>query len=114
MGAGHDKLRSLITKAADTIEAALDSGDSKAAVEVIKAVGLYGHIEPPTGPTDPELVLWQLANEWAMAELLKKGPSADPMLDILTRDADFARLTRQRMEEFRQKEFGNQPKDDIG
>lgn len=100
-GAGHDKLRSLTTKAVDAIEAALDSGDCKAAVEVIKAVGLYGHVEPPSGPIDPELVLWQQAKEWAMAELLKKGPSADPMLDILTRDAELARLTKQRMEELK-------------
>lgn len=85
----------------DTIEAALDSGDSKVAVEVLKAVGLHGHVEPPSGPTDAELVLWQQANEWAEGELLKKGPSAN-FADIFIRDADLAKLAHQRMEELRQ------------
>jgi hypothetical protein len=83
----------------DTIETALDAGDSKAAVEVLKAVGLYGQVTPPTGPVDAELVLWEKAKEWALSELKKKGPSADPLLDILIHDTEVARLTRQRMEE---------------
>ena len=96
------KVCDLTTKAVDTIEPALDSGDSKVAVEVLKAVGLYGHVEPPRGPTEPDLVLWQQAGEWASQELLKKGPSTNPVLDILTHDADLAKLTRQRMDELRQ------------
>jgi hypothetical protein len=98
-GTNQDRLRSLTTKAVDTIETALDAGDSKAAVEVLKAVGLYGQVKPPGGPVDAELVMWEKAKEWALAELSKKGPSADPLLDILSRDADVARLTRHRMEE---------------
>jgi len=86
----------------DAIETPLEAGDSKAAVEVLKAVGLYGQVQPPTGPTDPELVLWQRAKERAAAEFNKKGPSEDPLLDILSQDADVARLTRQRMEELQQ------------
>ena len=98
-GTNQDRLRSLTTKAVDTIETALDAGDSKAAVEVLKAVGLYGQVTPPTGPVDAELVLWEKAKEWALSELKKKGPSADPLLDILIHDTEVARLTRQRMEE---------------
>jgi len=56
-------LRSLTTKAVDAIETALDSGDSKAAVEVLKAVGLYGQVKEPSGPVDAELVLWEKAKE---------------------------------------------------
>ena len=50
--ASHDRLRSLAGKAVDTLEAALDSGDSRIAVEVMKAVGLYGQVKPPSGPAD--------------------------------------------------------------
>ena len=98
-GTNQDRLRSLTTKAVDTIETALEAGDSKAAVEVLKAVGLYGQITPPSGPVDAELVLWEKAKEWALAELKKKGPSEDPLLDLLVHDTEVAKLTRQRMEE---------------
>ena len=98
-GTNQDRLRSLTTKAVDTIETALDAGDSKAAVEVLKAVGLYGQVTPPSGPVDAELVSWEKAKEWALTEFNKKGPSLDPLLDILVHDTEVARLTRQRMEE---------------
>ncbi|MCH2519463.1 MAG: hypothetical protein MK210_14900, partial [Dehalococcoidia bacterium] len=52
--ASHDRLRSLASKAVDTLEAALDSGDSRIAVEVMKAVGLYGQVTPLSGPVDAE------------------------------------------------------------
>ena len=79
----------------------MDAGDSKAAVEVLKAVGLYGQVKPPSGPVDAELVLWEKAKEWALSELNKRGPSTDPLLDMLVHDTEVARLTRQRMEELR-------------
>ena len=97
--ANHDRLRSLAGKAVDTIEAGLDAGDTKAAVEVLKAVGLYGQVKSPGGPADTELVMWEKAKEWAALEIMRKGPSLDPLLDILVHDTEVARLTRQRMEE---------------
>ena len=97
--ANGDRLRALTTKAVDAIETALDGGDSKAAIEVLKAVGIYGAMEAPSGPVDAELVLWEKAKEWALAELKKKGPSLDPLMDILVHDTEVARLTRQRIEE---------------
>ena len=98
-GTNQDRLRSLTTKAVDAIETALDAGDSKAAVEVLKAVGLYGQVKPPSGPVDAELVLWEKAKEWALSELKKRGPSAAPLLDMLVHDTEVARLSSQRMEE---------------
>ena len=65
--ASHDRLRSLAGKAVDTLEAALDAGDSRTAVEVMKAVGLYGQVKPPSGPVNAELVLWEKAKEWALS-----------------------------------------------
>ena len=100
--ANHDRLRSLAGKAVDTIEAGLDAGDTKAAVEVLKAAGLYGQVQPPGGPVDAELVMWEQAKEWALAELDRKGPSAEPLLDILFHDTEVVRLTRQWMEELKQ------------
>lgn len=98
-GTGQDRLRSLVSKAVDTIEAGLYAGDTKAAVDVLKAVGLYGQLREPSGPVDAELVLWEKAKEWASLEIMKKGPSSDPLLDIMVYDAEVAELTRRRMEE---------------
>ena len=72
---------------------------NRCAVEVMKAGGLYGQVKPPSGPADAELVLWEKAKEWALAEFKKKGPSEDPLLDLLVHDTEVVRLTRQRMEE---------------
>jgi len=46
-----------------------------------------------------ELVLWEKIKEWALAELSKKGPSAEPLLDLSVHDTEVAWLTRHRMEE---------------
>ena len=62
-------------------------------------VGLYGRVQPPSGPVDVEVVMLEQAGEWATLEIIKKRPSADPLQDILNHDAEMARLTRQRMDE---------------
>ena len=59
----HDRLRALVSKAVDTLDLALQNGDARAAVEVLKAVGLYGQLPSPSGPEDAELVLWAEARE---------------------------------------------------
>ena len=100
-GTNQDKLRSLVRKAVDTLEAALDAEDSRAAVEVLKAVGIYGQIEPPTGPEDAELVLWSKAKGLADLEIKRRGPSGNPTLDLLLRDEEHATLTQRNMNELR-------------
>jgi transposase-like protein len=47
-----DRLRSLQPKALDVLENALATGNLKAAVEILKATGMYG-LQKPDGPTDP-------------------------------------------------------------
>ena len=94
-------MRSLTTKAVDTIETALDAGDSKAAVEVLKAVGLYGQVGPPSEPEDVELVLWNKAKMLADLEIRRRGPSGNPTLDLLLMEEEMAVLTQQNMKELR-------------
>ena len=95
----HDRLRALAGKAVDVLEVALDEGDSRAAVEVLKAIRLYGQVQPPSGPEDAELVRWEEAREWAELEISRKGPSSDPLMDQLIWDSEIARLAHERMEE---------------
>ena len=100
-GDSHDRLRALAGKAVDTLETSLDEGDSRVALEVLKAVGLYGQVQPPTGPEDAELVLWEEAREWAEMEFKKQRPSIDPLMAFTLGEIEIPALALERMEELR-------------
>jgi hypothetical protein len=103
-GAAHERLRGLVHKAVDIVEKALEDGDLKAAVEVLKAVKLYGTVAPPSGLEDPELVLWQEAQAWAAAEVQRAGPAVDALQRLLDENAGKqVDLARQRMQALRQR-----------
>ena len=57
----HARLRALIGGAVDVIEDAVRDGDLKAAIEVLKAVKLYGEVGAPTGATEPDVIVRQQA-----------------------------------------------------
>jgi hypothetical protein len=62
-------LRVLVGKAVDVIEQAVGDGDVKAAIELLKAVKLYGEVGAPTGATEPDVIVRQQA----VAQLECKG-----------------------------------------
>jgi len=78
---------------------------SRATLEVLKAIGLYGQVQPPSGPEDAELVLWAEAKEWAEKEFKKQRPSIDPLLAFTLGEIEIPALSLERMEEIRQ-QFG--------
>ena len=96
----QERLRGLVGKAIDILEQALQPGDVKAAVTVLRAANLYGNVGAPQGETDPELVLWAQAEAWAAQELWRQGPADDPLAMLRAAEAE-PRLIRQRMEELR-------------
>jgi hypothetical protein len=65
----HARLRALIGGAVDVIEDAVRDGDLKAAIEVLKAVKLYGEVGSPTGATEPDVIVRQQA----VAQLEREG-----------------------------------------
>jgi hypothetical protein len=95
----HERMRCLVNKAVETLENSLDEGNLRAAVEILKGLGIYGKVEPPQGPVDPELVMWREAQEWARTELARRGPSENQHIDFLTQERSLIKLTRQRMDE---------------
>ena len=101
-GNSHDRLRALASKAVDTLDAALQNGDARAAVEVLKAVGLYGQVQPPSGPEDAELVLWAEAREWAELEFKKQRPFIDPLMAFTLGEIEIPALAQERMEDLRE------------
>ena len=92
-------------KAVDVLETSLDEGDSRVAVEVLKAIGLYGQVQPPSGPEDADLVLWEKAREWAEMEFKKQRPSIDPLLAFTLGEIEIPALALECMEELRE-QFG--------
>jgi len=52
-------------------------------------------------PVDADLVIMESAKQWAAMELAKKAPSADPIIDLLSRDSDLAYLIQKRIEELK-------------
>ena len=72
----HARLRALISGAVDVIEEAVREGDLKAAIEVLKAVKLYGEVGAPTGATEPDV----LVREQAVAQLEREGTPKNALL----------------------------------
>lgn len=88
----QERLRGMVTKAIDVMESALDDGDSKIAVEVLKTVNIYGCVSAPRGSTSSDVVMTEMAEKYAK-ELLYGSPNGDPqsqamyatkMLPVLT------------------------------
>ena len=105
-GHSHDRLRGLASRAVDTLDAALQNGDARAAVEVLKAVGLYGQVQPPSVPEDAELVLWETAKRWAELEFKKQRPSIDPTMEFTLGQVEIPVLALERMGELREQSRG--------
>jgi hypothetical protein len=72
--APQEKLRSLAMQAVENVEAAVQGGDLRASIEVLKAIGLYGAVAP-TGAQDPYVRLRDQVN----AEVAREGLDHDPM-----------------------------------
>ena len=95
----QDRLRALVPQALDALAQAVEAGDLKASVEVLKAVGVYGKVPAPGGQTDPELVQVQQAEAWAKAELAKQGPR--DLILMLHDDEERTELAQRRLAELR-------------
>ena len=78
----HERLRRLQMKAADAIESALEEGDARIGLAVLRGTGILGNPLPSIGPTDPERVERALESQARSQEMLEK------LSDDLTRALD--------------------------
>jgi hypothetical protein len=76
----HERLRALVGKAVNVLEQAVGDGDVKAAIELLKAVKLYGEVGATNGPTDPDV----LVRQYAMAQLNREGVPRNDLDRLLT------------------------------
>ena len=58
-------------------------------------------MQPPSGPEDAELVLWEAAKGWAELEFGKQRPSIDPLMAFTLGEIEIPALAEERMEELR-------------
>lgn len=98
-GGACEKLRGLVSHAVDVLESELENGNSKlkAAVEILKATGLYGNVPSPDGETNPDAILKKQAEDWARNEMKKLPTSGDGLTDLLKKDEVFAQLVKEKM-----------------
>ena len=93
-----DRLRGLVGSAVSTLEEAVGQGNVQAAVQVLKAVGVYGDVGAPTGPTDPKVHLQQQAKAWADEQRKLTDTQDDILLEQLAGD-NSGKLRRARFTE---------------
>ena len=91
----HDRLRGLAVKALDVLAGALEADPATAlpaAVQVLKALKIYGTVDAPMGPTSALGVLADRARANAQEILAAMPPDLDPLEAILGERAELARL----------------------
>jgi len=59
-------------------------------------------VQPPSGPEDVKLVLWEEAMGWAEIEFKKQRPSIDPLMAFTLGEIEIPVLAQERMEELRE------------
>jgi Homeodomain-like domain len=91
--APQEQLRSLMSKAVANVAAAVERGDLKASIEVLKAVGMYGNgTMNVIHEQDPEQLIAQEAERRVRREGLSADPTRDMLLDMTTNPAYQRRL----------------------
>jgi hypothetical protein len=89
----QERLRSLLAKSVENLAAAVEDGDVKASIEVLKAVGMYGHGTMNTiHEQDPEQLIAQEAERRVRREGLSEDPTRDMLLTMTTNPAYQRRL----------------------
>lgn len=81
----RSRLQTLTDKATDALEKALEAGDARAALQLLKGMGMIK--ERPPGPTDPEEIEKTLAMEKKRQELRLRREKARLRDEELTADA---------------------------
>jgi len=80
-GSSADRLRSLLPRALDCLEEALDGPDgSKVALQVVKMTGLGGEGVKPMGQTDADRIIESVARQMDSDFLISALGGADPEL----------------------------------
>ena len=84
----QERLRSLLSKAVENLAAAVEEGDLKASIEVLKAVGMYGDgTMNAIHGHDPERLIHEEAERRVRAEGISEDPTHDMLIGMTTNPA---------------------------
>lgn len=103
-GTTGERLRSLMAKAVDNLEAALASGDVKVSIELLRITGMYGGVVNVLSETDPEKIIKKQAEAQVKAEGILED-STETMLIAMTKNPVYLRRLAEIEAELR-REFG--------
>jgi hypothetical protein len=89
--AAQHRLLALVAKAIDNVAAAVEAGDAKMSIELLKAVGVYG-APVPAGEEDPEVIL----ESWVDEALAREGleETVSPLMELLDQPPNPAYVAR--------------------
>jgi hypothetical protein len=89
----QERFRSLLSKAVENLASAVASGDLKASIEVLKAVGMYGNGSMNAiGEQDPVQVIEAQAQARVKAEGVSEYPTHDMLIEMTQNPAYRRRL----------------------
>jgi len=89
----QERLRSLLSKAVENLGQAVESGDLKASIELLKAVGMYGDgTMNAIFEQDPEVIVRQQAEAELKREAISENAYADQLMDLSRNPAYRQRL----------------------
>jgi hypothetical protein len=90
-----ERLRGMMTKALDNIEAEIEAGDVKASFDLLRAVGIHGH---PDINAVRDWRMDRLIQQQAEAQAAREGLSNEP-LDVFLKELSGNEVWRQRVKD---------------
>jgi hypothetical protein len=98
----QERLRALLAKSVENLAAAVEDGDLKASIEVLKAVGMYGNgTMNAIHQQDPEQLIAQEAERRVRREGISEDATHDMLLGM-TKNSAYQRRLAEVMEELYQ------------
>jgi hypothetical protein len=91
-GTTGERLRSLMAKAVDNLAEAVESGDVRVSIELLKVTGMYGGVVNVLSETDPEKVIKAQAEAQVQREGIPEDATDAMLINLTKNDAYLRRL----------------------
>jgi hypothetical protein len=91
-GTAGERLRSLMAKAVDNLAEAVESGDVRVSIELLKVTGMYGGVVNVLSETDPEKIIKAQAEAQVQREGIPEDATDAMLINMTKNDAYLRRL----------------------
>jgi hypothetical protein len=103
-GTTGERLRALMAKAVDNLQASVEGADLKASIELLKITGMYGGVVNVLSETDPEKIIRKQAEAQAHREGIPRDATHEALLRLSENDRYHERV--QEIEAELRREYG--------